>query len=131
VLRPDVDPAGRVEAEHRLDAAGDPAGDRHLLLVAARQASDLSSGPRVDLEPLDRSFHGPGLGTDVDQAPAAERGAERQRDVLADRALHEQGLGAVGGHVDQARPDRVRGMTEGGRRAVDEQLAAARTLRAG
>ena len=35
-LRADVDAARRIEAEHRLDAAGDPAGDGHLLLVAAR-----------------------------------------------------------------------------------------------
>ena len=49
-LRADVDAAGRVEAQHRLDAAGDPARDGHLLLVAARQPPDLGLGARVDLE---------------------------------------------------------------------------------
>ena len=47
------------------------------------------------------------LGADVDQAPRAERRRERQRDVLADRALHQQGLGAVGRDVDEAGADGV------------------------
>ena len=53
LLRADVDAAGRVEAEHRVHATGDPAGDRHLLLVAAGQAADLALRPRVDLQPGD------------------------------------------------------------------------------
>ena len=43
-----------------------------------------------------------------------QRGGERQRDVLADRALHQQRLGAVGRHVDEAGADRVG--RDGGRR---------------
>src|SRR5438067_12709367 len=34
---PYVDPAGRVEEEQYLEAGGEPASDRHLLLVAAAQ----------------------------------------------------------------------------------------------
>ena len=44
------------------------------------------------------------------QLPSA--GAERQRDVLAHRALHQQRLGAVAGHVGDAGADRVGGMAE-------------------
>ena len=58
VLRPDVDAAGRVEAEHRPDAAGHPARDGHLLLVAARQAADLARRAGVDLQALDRAVDG-------------------------------------------------------------------------
>ena len=64
------------------------------------------------------------LRAQVDQAPAPERGGERQRDVLADRALHQQRLGAVGRDVDEARADRVRGMAE--RRPVAVDRAARR-----
>ena len=53
-LGPDVDATGGIEAEHRLDAAGHPAGDRHLLLVPARELSHLRCGARVDLELGDR-----------------------------------------------------------------------------
>ncbi len=55
MLGADVDAAGRVEAEERPDAAGDPAGDRHLLLIAAGQSSDLGGGARVDLQLLGRA----------------------------------------------------------------------------
>ena len=59
------------------------------------------------------------------------RVVDGQGDVLADGALHEQGLGAIGRDVDEAGPDRVGGMVERDGRAVHEQLAAARALGAG
>ena len=59
------------------------------------------------------------------------RATDGQRDVLADRALHEQGLGAVGRHVHQAGPDGIGRVPERHRGPVDEELAAARTLRPG
>ena len=68
---------------------------------------------------------------EVDRAPAPEAGRRRQRDVLANRALHQQRLGAVGGHVHDTGHDRVGGMAEGHRRAIHEQLSAARTGGAG
>src|SRR4029078_12473462 len=92
-LGADVDAARRVEAEHRADAAGDPACDRHLLLVAAGQAPDLTLGTGVDLEPFDGAPDPPSLGASVDRTPRAEWCRERQGDVLADRALHQERLG--------------------------------------
>ena len=71
------------------------------------------------------------LSPEVDRAPAPEPGRRRQRDVLADRALHQQRLGAVGGHVHDTGQDRVGGVAEGHRRAIHEQLSAARTGGAG
>src|SRR3989304_1025310 len=50
LLGADVDAAGRVEAQQRLDAPGDPARDGDLLLVAAGEPAHLSPGPRIDLE---------------------------------------------------------------------------------
>ena len=128
LLRADVDAARRVEAEHRLDAAGYPPGDRDLLLVAAGQAADFGRGPRVDLEGGDRLVHLAPLDADVDQAPCVDRGRERQGDVLANGTLHEQRLRAVRGDIDETLPDRVRRVAERDRRAVDEELAAAGAL---
>ncbi len=54
-----------------------------------------------------------------------EPGRERQRDVLAHRALHQQGLGAIRRHVDEAGPDRVGRMMEA-RRACRRRAARRR-----
>ena len=131
MLGPDVDAPGRVEAEHRPDATGDPARDRHFLLVAARQPADLALGPRVDLQSLDGADNPAPLFSAVDDAPAAQSGQERQGDVLADRSLHEKRLGPVGGDVDDPLADRVGRVAERDRDAVDEQLPAARARGAG
>ena len=130
VLGADVDPAGRIEAEHRLHAPGDPPRDRHLLLVAAREPAHLALGPGVDLERVDRAIDLLLLVTEVDQAPATDAGRERERDVLADGPLHEQRHGPVGGDVHEAGPDGVGRVVERDGRAVHEQLAAGRALRA-
>ena len=88
-------------------------------------------GPGVDLEGLDRAVDLAALVHRVDQAPPPDAGRERQGDVLPDRSLHQEGLCAVGGNVDQAGPDGIRRVVERHGRAVDEQLAGARALRAG
>ena len=61
-LGADVDAAGRVEAEHRPDAAGDPARDGDLLLVAARQAPDLAAARVSIWSRLDGARDPPSLG---------------------------------------------------------------------
>ena len=54
VFGADVDAAGRVEQQHHAQPAGEPAGDRHLLLVAAREPAHLARRPGVDRQPADR-----------------------------------------------------------------------------
>ncbi len=66
----------------------------------------------------------------IESPPAQARG-EGQGDVLADGALHQQGLGAVRRDVDESRPDRVGGVVERHGRAIDQELAPARPLGAG
>ena len=44
--------------------------------------------------------------------------------------MHEQRLGAVGGDIDDACPDRIGGVAEGGWLAVYEELASSRSFRA-
>ena len=97
-LRADVDPARRVEAEHRPDAAGDPAGDRDLLLVAARQPADLARR-RARRSAASRPRRRPSslLAAGRSSPSCRMRARDRQRDVLAHRALHQQRLGAIGG----------------------------------
>ena len=127
-LGADVDPARGVEAQHRLDAAGDPARDRHLLLVPAGEAPHLAAGAGVDLERGDGLVDLLALAAQVDPAPLRHARRERQRDVLADRALHQQRLRPVGGDEDHAHPDRVGGVPEGNGLAVDRQGAGRRPL---
>ena len=73
LLRADVDPARRVEAQHRPDAPGDPPCDRDLLLVPAGEPADLACGARVDLQPPDCVVDHPTLAAEVDQPPVPER----------------------------------------------------------
>ena len=54
-------------------------------------------------------------------SPTAGYWPERQRDVLGDRALHQERLGAIRGHVHDAGADRVGRMAKCRRRAVEEQ----------
>ena len=74
LLGADVDAARRVEAEHGAGVRGDPARDRHLLLVAAGQPLDLALRARVDLQPLDGALNRRVLAPAVDRAPVARTG---------------------------------------------------------
>ena len=69
-----VDAAGRVEAEEGAGVGGDPAGDGHLLLVAAGEALHLGLGAGVDLQAVDGGADGGALAAAVDRAPGARGG---------------------------------------------------------
>ncbi len=131
LLGPDVDASRRVEAQHRAHPAGDPTRDRDLLLVAAGQAPNLAARSRIDLELGDGTVDHAALGAHVDQPPVGEAGRDRQGDVLAHRALHQQGLGAIGRHVDETRPDGVGRVAERHGGPVDQQLTAGRPIGSG
>ncbi|BCH14071.1 hypothetical protein MesoLjLa_09220 [Mesorhizobium sp. L-2-11] len=131
LLGADIDAARRVEAEDGLCFSGDPAGDRHLLLVAAGQPLHLALGARVDLQPLDRTDDPGSFLRHVGRPPVSQGGAERQRDVFAHRALHGQRFGAVAGHIGDSSADRIRRMREFHRLAVHLDRAAGRPDRAG
>ena len=76
-------PARRVEAEQRLEPVREPARDRDLLLVAAREPAHLPLGARVDRERVDRALHAPALLAHADRPPAARAVEPRGGDVLA------------------------------------------------
>src|SRR5581483_599216 len=106
-LRADVDAAGRIEAEHRAKAAREPARDRDLLLVAAREALHLPGRADVDLQRADRVANAPRLVAHVDRAPAPKAVVARRSDVLAHRPLRQERLEPVGGNEHDAGANRV------------------------
>jgi hypothetical protein len=108
-LGADVDAAGRVEAEQGLEPVREPAGDRHLLLVAAREPADLPLRPGVDRERLDCRAHAAALGADVDRPPAKGLLKRGHGDVLCHRPLGQERLQAVSRHEHDACPDGVVG----------------------
>ena len=74
VLGADVDAAGRVEQQHHPQAGGQPASDRHLLLVAAGEAADLARRPRVDRQAVDRLADPAALLAPADRPPPGDVG---------------------------------------------------------
>ena len=75
VLGADVDAPRRVEQQHHAQPAGEPAGDRHLLLVAAGQPAHLAGRAGVDRQaarPPRRRGRAPAPA--VDRAPLGRRG---------------------------------------------------------
>ena len=83
-------------------------------LVVVTRVPDIivTLGTRVDLQRRDAALHLLLLVARVDQPPIGQPGDHRERDVLADRALHQQGLGAVSRDVDEPGPDRIGGVVE-------------------
>ena len=73
-LGADVDAARRIEAEDRPRAGGDPARDRHLLLVAAGEPLHLALRARVDLQARDRVVDARFLAPLVERTPGARSG---------------------------------------------------------
>ena len=116
-LGADVDAAGRLVEDEQLRLGGQPAGEQHLLLVAAAEGRDRLLGVRragcrsASMYLLDDLVLPPAR----DRARPAARGLERQDDVLAhgevgDDALRLAVLGAEG----EARADRARGVSKSG-----------------
>ena len=131
LLGPDVDAAGGVEAEQRRTP---PATQRAMVTFCWLPPDSRRTSPpaRASIWSLATAASTPRRSRlEVDRAPRAHASGRRQGDVLADGSLHQQGLGAVGRDVHEAGSDGVRRMAEGDRRAVHEQLAAARAVRAG
>jgi hypothetical protein len=73
---------------------GEPFGQDHLLLVAAREveAEGLDPG-RADAQPVDPSPGDAPLRPDVDEASALELGQTRERDVRGDAQEQDQAFG--------------------------------------
>jgi hypothetical protein len=110
-LGADVDPARRVEAEHRLEARGEPARDGDLLLVSSGKPANLACSARVDLQRGDRLPYAASLFTHRDRTPAPHGVVARRSDVLAHRALRQQGMKTVGRNEDDTGTDRVVGVS--------------------
>ena len=68
-LGADIDAARGIEAQQRVEAAGEPARDHNLLLIAAAQPADFRSRARIDLQPRDRGFDAGPLRPHPDRPP--------------------------------------------------------------
>src|SRR3954447_24983164 len=125
-LRPDVDALrGLVEHEH-LRLRRQPAGEEHLLLVAAGQRRHrLLPRPRAQLEPAEVLVDDAALALAVDDPEPRDLVEVRERRVLADRQLEQQpeALAVLGQEPEAGahRAARVAGAHDG---AVDLDLAA-------
>ena len=110
MLGADIDAAGWIEAEQGLKPGRDPTCDHHLLLVAAAQPAQFGPRAGVDLQPLDGGGDALALAMGANQAPIRRVADKRQGDVLADRALRQQGLKPIRRDQHKARRDRVAGV---------------------
>ena len=81
----DVDADRRLVDDQDLGIGREPLGDRHLLLVAAREIADrLAERRRADFEALDEGLDGAGLRTRRDKPQdAGDPLPDGDRDVLA------------------------------------------------
>ena len=111
-LGADVDAARRLVEDQELRIGAEPAGEQHLLLVAAAKLADLLLGPgRLDgeafHEPVDDRRWRPSSTTPI----ATSRGRMRERQVLAHRHVGHDAVGlAVLAAEADAQRDRVGGL---------------------
>ena len=123
----------RVGSKQRMVRAlgGDPAGDRHLLLVAAGEPLHLALGAGVDLQPLDGAVDAARSRPHVDRAPVPSRALNGRAMFSRTERCMRRRLGAVAGDEDEAGADGVGRMGEAARPAVDLDAAARGADRAG
>ena len=124
MLGADIDAAGWIEAKQGLKPGRDPSRDHHLLLVAAAQPAQFGPRAGVDLQPLDGGGDALALAMGANQAPIRRVADKRQGDVLADRALRQQGLQPIRRDQHEARRDRVAGVAQLQLSAVGHDLSA-------
>ena len=92
-LGADVDAARRLVEDQELRVHAQPAGEQHLLLIAAGQLADLLLGARaLDAEPRDEAVDDLALPGLVDDAGARQLRQQRQRQVLAHRHVGDDAL---------------------------------------
>ena len=88
------------------------------------QAAHLARRPGVDRQPGDRLVDAAAFLGGPDRAPLGDAVEQWEGDVLADRALRQQGVQAVGGHEHDAAADDVERVPGTHRPTVDDELAA-------
>ena len=92
-LGADVDSASRLVGDQHAGTTEEPLAEQHLLLVAARERSDTDTGSlRADVEAPNQVGRRPPLTPPVDDSRTRDRLQVRQRDVVRDRAEHQEPL---------------------------------------
>ena len=124
MLGADIDAAGWIEAKQGLKPRRNPPGDHHLLLVAAAQPAQFGPRTGVDLQALHGGSDALALAMGANQAPIRRVADKRQGDVLADRALRQEGLQPIRRDQHKARRDRVAWVVQLQFSAVGHDLSA-------
>src|SRR5215204_802983 len=121
-LRAHVYAARRLVEDEKAGVLAEPAGEQHLLLVAARKLPDLLVGARsLDAEPLHETLDHLVLSGARDDAEPAHLRERRERQVLAHRKLGDDALGLpVFGQEGEPRVYRVVRRARRERLAVEE-----------
>ena len=130
MLGADIDAARRIKAKQSLKARGDPSRNDHLLLIAAAQPPQFGARAGVNLQPLDGDADALTFVFAANEPPIAWIADKRQGDILADRALREEGLKPVRRNQDKARRDRVAWMIKLQLSAASYDLSAFRAAHA-
>ena len=95
-LGPDVNPSGGVIEQQDLGVGGKPAGQQHLLLVAAGQGGDgVAGGTEAQGQQVGEGLEPAGSAAGVQQPAAAVLSQGGEREVFADRHGLEQRLAAT------------------------------------
>src|SRR4051794_25902722 len=119
-LGPHVDATGGFVEDQELRVGGEPAGEQHFLLVAARELADALLGAgALDAEAADEAVDDLALPRLVDDAGLGEAGQEGEGQVLAHRHLGDDtlDLAVLGGEADPG-PDGVDRLREAHRAAL-------------
>src|SRR4051794_35173476 len=125
-LRPHVDALRGLVEHEDLRLRRQPAGEQHLLLVAARQRRHrLLPRPGAQLEPAEVLVDEPALALAIDDPEARDLVEVGERGVLADRQLEQEPEAlAVLGQQPEPGLDRAARVTGAHALAVDLDLAA-------
>src|SRR5690606_30835733 len=121
----DIDAARRFVENQDLRLARDPAGEDHLLLIAARQLADrLFDGRGLDAQPVRHRLGDLPLRAPPEEAEAADLLGHTEPDILAHRAQQQESLLlTVLRHEADAGDDRVARPADAAGNTVDPDLA--------
>src|SRR6266487_8101 len=123
-LRTDVDALGRLVEDQNVRSDREPARQRHLLLVASGERSDVGRDRwRLDAQSFDVALCAAPFGGAVDQAVCRDCIKPCEADVRRDRHLEDHAvLATIFGYITDAEPNGLRGGADANGRAVKQNL---------
>ena len=112
-FRANIDAAGGIEAQERVEPGGEPARDHDFLLVAAAQSAQLRTCAGIDLKAFGRGIYARSLSCAFQSAPNSKRPPKAGNAMFSrNRTLLQERQQPVGRHEDDAFSNCVRRMPE-------------------